>query len=316
MKGLHIILLAEGKEIVKYMRVSRRISLILFILGLASMVACLVFARDYMKMRKKVAKAQSTVEMVKIAENSQQTQQLMDLAFRLQELKESITRLSEVEEIAIAMMKGKKINNNTREATDGIGGSDSNPIDLDMLASIDKEELIKKINSSLREMSEKVAKLEDAKKEFKKYLESQSIRLASIPSMWPVVGTISSPFGKREAPFSEGNEFHRGVDIRAPYGSPVKAPADGIVREIGYQSAYGRYLELDHKNGFVTKYAHLSKVLVKEGVQVKKGQVIGLVGTTGNSTGPHLHYEVIFKGVPMNPKPYLGGSISLLTSAR
>ncbi|MFN3533893.1 MAG: peptidoglycan DD-metalloendopeptidase family protein [Desulfatiglandales bacterium] len=315
MRGFHIILLAEGKQVIKYMSLSRRLSLLLFILALGAIITCSIFARDYLKMRKKMEKAQLQTELVKIEEKSQQAEQLFSLAMKLQELRENISRLSEVEEIALAMMKGKRISSG-HEAMDGIGGSDSRPLDMELLLMANKDELIKRINASLTEIEEKVARLEDAKKEFKKYLESQSIKLASIPSIWPVSGVISSPYGYRSSPFQERGEFHRGVDIRAPYGSPVKASADGVIREIGYQAAYGRYVELDHKNGFSTKYAHLSKVLVKEGMSVKKGQIIGLVGTTGNSTGPHLHYEVTFKGAPVNPNPYLAGSISLLLKGK
>jgi len=314
MKGLHIILLAEGKEMVKHMRLSHRITLILLIIGIMTFVSTSVFVKNYLKLKKKVAKAEQTAQMVKLEESAQQKEQLLSLAMKLQEITENIKKITEVEELALDMMKGKKVQ--TNDSMLGIGGSDSSPLDVDKLLEINKEELLKRINASLTEMEQKVSRLEASKKEFKKYLESQNIRVMSIPSAWPVQGQISSPFGWRESPFSEHKDFHKGVDIRAPYGSPVKAPADGVVKTIGYHPDFGRFVEIDHKNGFVTKYAHLSKVLVAQNAPVKKGERIGLVGTTGNSTGPHLHYEVIYKGAHVNPKPYLGGSINLLLGSK
>jgi len=314
MKGLHIILLAEGKEIIKHMRLSHRITLILLIIGIITFITTSVFVKNYFKLKKKVAKAEQAAQIVKMQESAGQKEELLSLALKLQEITESIKKITEVEDIALAMMKGKNVQ--TNESMLGVGGSDSSPLDLDRLLEINKEELLKKIHQSLSEMEQKINKLEASKREFKKYLESQNIRLVSIPSLWPVQGQISSHYGWRESPFSNNKDFHRGVDIRSPYGSPVKATADGIVKSIGYHPDFGRYIEIDHKNGFVTKYAHLSKVLVAQNAQVKKGDRIGLVGTTGNSTGPHLHYEVIYKGAHVNPKPYLGGSINLLVGAK
>ncbi len=129
--------------------------------------------------------------------------------------------------------------------------------------------------------------------------------LSSIPSIWPVRGRISSPFGKRTCPFSDKPQFHRGLDIAADTGNPVSATADGIVVSCGWQGGYGKSITLSHGSGYVTRYAHLAKIYVQAGQAIRKGEEIGTVGSTGRSTGPHLHYELRSGGIPVNPERYL-----------
>jgi len=125
------------------------------------------------------------------------------------------------------------------------------------------------------------------------------------PSIWPVEGRLMSPFAQRTDPFSGEGEFHKGVDISAPTGTPVKVTADGIVVHAEIESGYGKLVVVDHGGGFQTYYAHLSKYLVHAGQAVRRGESIGLVGSTGRVTAPHLHYEVRMGGAPVNPTRYL-----------
>ncbi len=141
------------------------------------------------------------------------------------------------------------------------------------------------------------------------FLEKRSAKiekiLRNIPLGYPVYGKITSRFGYRIDPFSGKYEFHRGVDIRAKKGSPVRATADGIVEFAGRHPGYGKMVIIRHKYGFKTLYAHLSKIKTRAGKRVKVGTVIGYVGSTGKSTGPHLHYEVIRYKRAKNPVHYL-----------
>lgn len=127
----------------------------------------------------------------------------------------------------------------------------------------------------------------------------------TVPSIWPLRGQISAGFGQRLDPFSGEGAFHSGVDIRAPYGTRVDSTADGIVLKAGFDSGYGNAITVDHGFGIETKYGHLSKIFVVVGEEVKRGQVIGAVGMTGMTTGPHLHYEVLVNDTPVNPMKYL-----------
>ncbi|MEO6913153.1 MAG: peptidoglycan DD-metalloendopeptidase family protein [Candidatus Baltobacteraceae bacterium] len=122
---------------------------------------------------------------------------------------------------------------------------------------------------------------------------------------WPVSGTITSPFGMRRNPFGSGLEFHQGLDIAAPTGTTVTAAASGTIISAGWYGGYGNYILIDHGGGLSTGYGHLSQIFVAAGQNVQRGQAIGAVGSTGASTGPHLHFEVRIGGKPVDPAPRL-----------
>jgi murein DD-endopeptidase MepM/ murein hydrolase activator NlpD len=129
--------------------------------------------------------------------------------------------------------------------------------------------------------------------------------LADAPSMWPIEGPVASSFGEREDPFKGEGAFHSGIDIDAPYGTPVRAAGDGDVLDESMGSGYGKQVVLDHGHDLLTVYGHLSGIAVVPGQHVIRGQVIGYVGQSGRATGPHLHYEVRVHNVPVNPHKYL-----------
>lgn len=127
----------------------------------------------------------------------------------------------------------------------------------------------------------------------------------SLPLGSPVRGTVSSMFGRRIDPMNGLAAFHEGVDIREAWGATIKAPADGTVLRSAFDGSYGNFIVLDHGNHFRTRYLHLQKSLVRPGDSVKRGEVIGLVGNTGRSTGPHLHYEVSYRDRPLDPLKFM-----------
>jgi murein DD-endopeptidase MepM/ murein hydrolase activator NlpD len=149
-------------------------------------------------------------------------------------------------------------------------------------------------------------------------------KLADAPSLWPIEGRVASSFGEREDPFNGEGAFHSGIDIDAPYGTPVRAAADGDVVGSATVSGYGKEVVLDHGHELSTIYGHLSGIAVISGQHVTRGEVIGYVGQSGRATGPHLHYEVRVHNVPVNPHKYLRttyaqaelGSISVASGGR
>jgi murein DD-endopeptidase MepM/ murein hydrolase activator NlpD len=141
------------------------------------------------------------------------------------------------------------------------------------------------------------------------------VNILNAPSLWPVTGRITSSFGERDDPFSGEGAFHAGIDIAAEYGSPVRAAADGLVTKAAFGNGYGREIMIDHGNGIETLYGHLSGFAVTAGEQVKRGQVIGYVGSSGHSTGPHLHYEVRIHNAPVNPHKYLRETMNQLAAS-
>lgn len=128
---------------------------------------------------------------------------------------------------------------------------------------------------------------------------------ANAPSLWPIVGPITSSFGEREDPFNGEGAFHAGVDISASFGEPIRATADGTVETAGMASGYGREVVIDHGYGVKTVYGHMSGFAVTSGQQVTRGQIIGYVGMSGRATAPHVHYEVRIRNTPVNPHKYL-----------
>ncbi len=139
--------------------------------------------------------------------------------------------------------------------------------------------------------------------------QTQKAASLSIPSIDPVTKVdISSYYGYRTDPFRGRRKNHKGLDIRGPVGTPIYATADGFVKTAKWLGSYGRFIELDHGNAIHTRYGHMSKLIVKANQFVKKGELIGLMGSTGRSTGSHLHYEVRIAGVPVNPLSFMASA--------
>jgi len=136
-------------------------------------------------------------------------------------------------------------------------------------------------------------------------LLTQAQRLAELPTGRPCPGDYGDGFGWRRDPFTGDPDFHQGLDIRAPWGTPIRAAADGDVSHAGYAVGYGVSVYLEHAQGIETRYGHMSWMSVREGEKVTAGQVIGYVGSTGRSSGPHLHYETLVDGIRINPVRFL-----------
>jgi murein DD-endopeptidase MepM/ murein hydrolase activator NlpD len=139
--------------------------------------------------------------------------------------------------------------------------------------------------------------------------------LVDAPSLWPVVGKVTSSFGEREDPFNGEGAFHAGVDISAGFGEAIHATGDGVVESAALGNGYGREVVIDHGHGIKTIYGHMSGFAVTSGDQVRRGQVIGYIGMSGRSTGPHVHYEVRIQNVPVNPHKYLRMTMNEFTAA-
>jgi len=187
----------------------------------------------------------------------------------------------------------------------GIGGS----IPEDLNTQIP---LMKRHNSLIREIHEQTPQLELATKiQLKRfesllmYFEQQRDILSSTPTIRPTKGWVTSQFGYRVSPYTGIREFHKGLDIANRQGTPIIATADGTVTSVSFNTIVGKFVVIDHGHGLVTKYAHIQKALKKDGDEVKRGDTIALVGNTGRSTGPHLHYEVYLNGIPLNPTKYI-----------
>jgi murein DD-endopeptidase MepM/ murein hydrolase activator NlpD len=176
----------------------------------------------------------------------------------------------------------------------GVGGAEevSDVSSGDLLKSLD--ELQRQFDDSGRQLSVLESLMYD-----------QQLQLSALPTARPVPGYITSGFGTRADPFSGGQAHHMGIDFDANYGDPVRAAAGGVVVFSGVKTGYGNVVEIDHGNGYSTLYGHNSKLLVRVGDIVRPGQVLAKAGSTGRSTGPHVHFEVHVNGRPVNPRRFL-----------
>jgi murein DD-endopeptidase MepM/ murein hydrolase activator NlpD len=148
--------------------------------------------------------------------------------------------------------------------------------------------------------------------EIVKYITDQRAKLTAVPSGWPIKGWITCGFGSRIDPFSGALSFHQGVDIANDLGTPIKATADGVINYAEFErGGYGNLVVINHGNGYITRYGHMQKYVCSPGQHVKKGQIIGYCGTTGKSTAPHVHYEVVLNSVGVNPVKYLNKEVAL-----
>ena len=154
---------------------------------------------------------------------------------------------------------------------------------------------------SLADMDLSVSALTDKSAKLEAFYRDQTLLLSSTPSIWPVRGYLSAAFGNRLDPFTGRPDFHPGIDISTPIGTRVMAPADGVVLSTGLSGGYGNAIIIDHGYGVVSRYGHLEGFNVRPGQKVHRGDVIGFVGNTGRSTGPHLHYEVWVREQAQNP---------------
>ena len=186
----------------------------------------------------------------------------------------------------------------------GVGGRVNIPLNLDYNINSTDERvsvLYSEMEASRRMSSLSLRSMEDIKKQ----IEEIDLRWQYIPSVTPVTGIVTSSYGRRSAPFTGLYAMHRGIDIAAASGTPVRAPANGIVVKTGMDTRYGLHIDLDHQNGFKTRYGHLSTVLVKQGMEVVRGDLIGHVGMTGRASGHHLHYEVHKNRRRVDPMKYI-----------
>ncbi|MBR9985479.1 MAG: M23 family metallopeptidase [Desulfosarcina sp.] len=194
--------------------------------------------------------------------------------------------------------------NNDGSSIFGVGGSDPEDLDPTTMMEQDYQELVRDMHVEINEIDHASHNQQRSFSSIFSQLEGKRNLLAATPSIRPLKGWISSRFGYRESPFTGRREFHRGLDIATHAGTPIIAPADGLVTFAGGKGLMGNMAVIEHGFGMVTRYGHVQKLLKKKGDRVKRGETIALVGNTGRSTGPHLHYEVRLNGVAVNPTNY------------
>jgi murein DD-endopeptidase MepM/ murein hydrolase activator NlpD len=246
-----------------------------------------------------------TVDLTKSArltqENARLEQQLDELNGRLATLADTLTHISQRDARIRVLANLEPIDPQVQAA--GIGGPTVAGIEGDAGSAMRRAS---EVRVDLNALIRRANLLASSFKETADSLAVHSARLSATPSIMPTQGWLSSAFSSmRSHPILHVARPHEGIDVTAPMGTPIEAPAAGVVREAGWESGYGNTIVIDHGFGTVTKFAHASKILVREGQRVSRGQRIALVGNTGLATGPHLHYEVHVNGRPVDPLRYV-----------
>ncbi len=193
----------------------------------------------------------------------------------------------------------------SRSPTEIPNGSEQPRQNSALLTEDEQQALLAKVKGEIDSLTTEAVIQEKVLQELSTVAEQKSSRWAATPSIWPVKGWVTSGFGPRISPFTEKPAWHDGLDIGATPNAPVQASALGRVTSVGFDPKLGHIVRLDHGYGIETLYGHLAKPLVKEGQRVKRGEVVGLVGNSGLSTGPHLHYMVKVAGQAIDPRKYI-----------
>ena len=226
---------------------------------------------------------------------------ILAIAKEIEQLRTQVTRM-ETGNSKLQVMVGAKESNIDPKII-GIGGEQRELFYMEVRNR--QKELIAQMHKDLKELRLVTVTQEDDLQNLLVYLEDKESLLAATPSIRPTDGWLTSGFGYRISAFTGKREFHKGIDIATRIGRPIVAAADGIVTYVGYKGGFGNVAVLEHGYGFSTIYGHCSKVIARVGERVARGQIIARVGSTGRSTGPHLHYEVRVRGVSVNPAKYI-----------
>jgi len=227
--------------------------------------------------------------------NKQQKVEIDNLKNKTSEIEEKLRSITELQETVKSMVGLKESDENNSMSTTSRGGVSRTRMDLQPY------EITTNLENQIDELSELLDKSTEDLSDLIGDVEERLEYLDAKPNMMPTSGRVTSGFGNRKNPFGRGTEFHPGLDIANNSGTKVKAAGSGVVTFAGYNGGYGRVVIINHGYGYQSVYAHNKTLKVKVGDRVEKGQLISLMGSTGRSTGPHLHFEIRYYGNPINP---------------
>lgn len=241
--------------------------------------------------------------------NSIQQEQLLQLAKKANSLQEEMNQLKRLEEDIRRLSGAQPLQENQQESGNGEQGVDpathngqGGPISTPTVQNVSDTLALVEQGLAVRRQSLTALKEELSQRQQALGIPAMSLPGGTTPAIWPARGVVSSPYGLRW----NGSDFHPGIDIANDMGTPIIATADGVVRVAGWNDGgYGNMVDIDHGNGLMTRYGHAMQVAVTAGQHVRRGQIIAYMGSTGFSTGPHVHYEVRINGQAVNPSAYL-----------
>lgn len=261
---------------------------LLGVILLAMVMLGISFATRYVEMTKSLdelnaLRQENLIKSGQIELLAKETQMLLEKFEEIKELEEKLRELTDDEVVNETM---DNLDNNIFATNRGVTS-------------------LERANRSLNHINIQLPHKTENMTELLLDIEEKNRRMLATPSGWPTRGRITSPFGYRRNPINGRMHHHTGIDIANSTGTPIYATANGKVSVASYRGGYGNLIIIEHGYGYSTYYAHLSRISVRPFQQVSRGQLIGYMGSTGQSTGPHLHYEVRVRGTPVNPRNYL-----------
>lgn len=300
-KYFTLIIVSDATTNLKQLKIPYYLTHGLIVLGV---VLCLTIpTAAYFMVKHYRAMTVVATDLPKMRKETREQKFLIDrYAHDVNDLQQTISRLKLANE-KLMVMAGVDAKTSAQMSFQGMGG-ETDTGEMAKLIQESEQTMLQKIDN-LKKLKEAAVSQEELAQRLMEFFQDQKTLLAATPSVWPVKGWVTSEFGSRKSPFTGHAVMHEGLDIATKTGTPILAPADGVVAFAGFKDAFGRVLVIDHGYGYTTFYAHCSSLEKNVGDKVKRGDLIAHVGSSGRTTGPHLHYEVRANGIATNPTKFI-----------
>ncbi len=294
----NILVFGHKSSKTRHLKIPKKTFKIVFYLFAFALLSTTFFFCDYIQVKKKV------FELNRLRQETQaQRSQIHFFSARIEDLEKQLSKLKDFDK-KIRIIANLERGQETTSLM-GMGGPSPSDVREKLKGDRDEKELIQQMRTDVERLRSEATSQEESLSEIEKLLQAKKEMVVHTPSIWPVLGWVTSDFGFRTDPFTGLTQMHEGLDISNRVGTPIVASADGIVSDIGNDRVHGRILVISHGFGTTSRYSHLNKVFVTTGQKVMRGDKIAEVGMSGKTTGPHLHYEVRLNGIPVNPMRYI-----------
>ena len=294
----NILIFGQKTSKTRHLRIHQKTFKIVFYLLTFAFLSTTFFFCDYIQLKKKA------FELARLHQETEtQKSQIQFFSARIEDLEKQLSKLKDFDKrirIIANLEKGQETT-----SLMGVGGPSPSDIREKLKSERDEKGLVQQMRTDVERLQSEAISREESLSELEKLLHTKKEMLTHTPSIWPAMGWVTSGFGFRTNPFTGLTQMHEGLDISNRMGTPVVATAEGIISDTGNDLVHGKLLVISHGFGMTTRYSHLSKVVVRVGQKVKRGDKVAEVGMTGRTTGPHLHYEVKLNGIPVNPMRYI-----------
>jgi len=295
---LNILIFGYKTSKTQHLRIKRKTFKIVFYVLTFAFLSTTFFFCDYIQLKKKA------FELDRLRQETEtQKSQIRFFSGRIEDLEKQLSKLKDFDKKIRIIANLEKGQESTSMV--GLGGPSPSDIREKLKSERNEKGLLQQMRTDIERLQSEAISREESLSELEKLLQIKKEMLVHTPSIWPATGWVTSGFGFRTDPFTGLTQMHEGLDISNRVGTTVVIPAEGIISDIGNDWIHGKMLVVSHGFGMTTSYSHLSKVTVRVGQKVKRGDKLAEIGMSGRTTGPHLHYEIKLNGIPVNPVRYI-----------